>query len=223
MNRVLKVVLATSFAAVLASNASAAVILGDTADARLRNNYSTTFFVDSQTDTTIGAGDESYVSLQRQYVSVFQLPDLGLVANPFTSATASFTLLSVNKVQNWMGLSLFALDARASSTVLTSDAGGGTSVGLTLASNAPAGVKTTPDLATFLNAQYAAGAGVGQYVFFSFRPTDGGEVIWNFATADNATAADLPVSDYAAIPEPASLALAGLAAGSLLTLRRRRA
>jgi len=219
MNRFATVLLASVIAPVMVSSASAAVIYGDTADARAYNNWGTTG-VGNVTDTSITAGDQDYGNWN-DYVSVFQLPNEGAVSNPFSAATASFTLESASGT-SWVHLDLYALAARSSASVLTSDNGGGTNVGLSLSTSSTPGVKSTSsaNLLSFLNTQYAGGTGAGKYVFFAFRPTDVGSASYTFATADSATEANRPTLSYTAVPEPASLGL--LAASALFALRRRR-
>ena len=220
MNRFLTVVVASVFSPVLVSNASAAVINGDVADARVFNNFGP-FSVDSVASTTIAAGDQGFGNQLRHYVSVFQLPDVGAVADPFSAATLSFYLNSAGGT-SWVQLGFAGISARALPTVLASDASGGSNVNLSLTTTASAGLKSTSaaSLLSFLNTQYASGAGANQYVFFASRPTDVGDALWSFETADSLTPANRPTLDVTVIPEPASLGL--LAASALFALRRRR-
>jgi len=212
MNRFLTVLVASVLSPVLVSNASAAVIIGDVADS-LANGAGVN-------DPTIQPGS-FFFSDQRTYVSVFQLPDVGAVADPFSAATLSLYLNSAGGT-GWVQLAFHGTSARVLPTVLGSDAGGGSDLNFSLTTGAAvAEFKSISNasLLTFLNTEYAVGAGANKYVFFSSRPTDFGDASWNFETA-NGTLANRPTLDVTVIPEPTSLGL--LAAGAVLALRRRR-
>lgn len=144
---------------------------------------------------------------------------------------------------------LYGLGYRADSTVLATDAYVGASGGSgfdttdatllsadflrgdtdvratpAISTSAPL-VKSTSGnaLSTYLNAQYAAGAVGGNFVFLRVNPDElytGGQ--YEIATADNATASLRPVLTYevTAVPEPT--ALAGVTGLALLALRRNR-
>ncbi len=192
---ILGVALSPVYLPILAPNASAATIPGNTADALVASGS-----VSEVSAETIAAGSEAFGNPQRAYVSVFQLPNFGPVSNPFSSASASYTLISASG-SPWVRVNLRGINgARVEPTVLLGDAGGGTDVGLNLTTSSGAGVKTTTGsgLLDFLNAQYDTGNGAGKFVFLTFQPDDFGDTSYNFATADNATEADRPVITYEA-------------------------
>jgi len=152
---------------------------------------------------------------------VFQLPDVGAIADPFSAATLSLYLNSAGGT-SFVQLAFHGTSARVLPTVLGSDAGGGSNLNFSLTTSATVGEFksiSNASLLTFLNTEYAVGTGVNKYVFFSSRPTDTGEASWNFETA-NGILANRPTLDVTVIPEPTSLGLVG--AGALFLLRRRR-
>jgi hypothetical protein len=116
--------------------------------------------------------------IERCTVYVFQLPNLGAVANPFTGAAFAFNFIS--KAGTLRGYDLYGLGRRTSATVLTSDYYALFSTAdptdatrlqqSILTGSTPTGVVSTTaggnsNLVTYLNAQYAGGAGAGQHVF----------------------------------------------------------
>lgn len=129
------------------------------------------------TTTLMGAsGSDPWVD--RCTVSVFRLPEFGAVNNPFISA--SFTFNYVSKSGTLKNNDLYGLGRRASPEVLGADYHGRTTAVDTTNATAlqPAilvdatatGPLTTSstgstNLRNYLNAQYAGGAGAGQYVF----------------------------------------------------------
>ena len=207
-------VLALGLVTLAASTASAAIIQGDVADS-LANGAGVN-------DPTIQPGSFFFFE-QRTYVSVFQLPDVDAIANPFSAATLSLYLNSAGGT-GWVQLAFHGTSARVLPTVLGSDAGGGSALNFSLTTSAAVGEFksiSNASLLTFLNTEYAVGAGANKYVFFSSRPTDVGDASWSFETANSATPANRPTLDVTVIPEPTSLGLLG--ASALFGLRRRRA
>ncbi|MCX6858001.1 MAG: hypothetical protein NTV80_24200, partial [Verrucomicrobia bacterium] len=113
--------------------------------------------------------------MDRSSVFVLQLPNLGAVANPFTSAAFRFHLESVTGTPP--SVDLYGLGRRANAAVLAGDYYGQTATVDTsdatlilnnlLLSTTPTGFVSTSAAAlkNYLNAQYASGAGAGQYVF----------------------------------------------------------
>ncbi len=132
--------------------------------------------------TSLLAGGTASPVADRAAVYVFPLPDFGAVTNPFTTAKFQFHLLS--KTGTPPNVDLYGLGRRSSSTVLASDYYGETTTAdptdatllqnnILISANA-SGVRSTSTtggtaLINYLNAQYASGAGAGQYVFLRFN------------------------------------------------------
>ena len=123
--------------------------------------------------------------VERCTVYVFQLPNLGMVANPYTEASFSFNY--VEKTGTLRGNDLYGLGRRTAPTVLTTDfysqsstadSTDATRLQETILSNStPIGPVSTSaggnaNLVNYLNAQYAGGAGAGQYVFLRINTRD---------------------------------------------------
>ena len=135
--------------------------------------------LENQTSNTaiLGTGGSS-PWVDRCTVYVFELPDLGAIANPFKSASLSFNYIS--KDGTLKNNDLYGLGRRSAATVPGSDYYGQTSTsdptdatllqaGI-LTDNTPFGLVETSingsdALANYLNAQYASGAGIGEHVF----------------------------------------------------------
>ncbi len=135
--------------------------------------------VDSRTAASAYCGDTGSIPwVNRCTVYVFQLPNWGPVPAPFNDA--GFTFEYADLVGTPPIIDLYGLGRRPSATVLAGDYYGQTAVPdpsdatrlqasiltgstpLGLISTAPAGNSA---LISYLNAQYAGGAGAGQYVF----------------------------------------------------------
>lgn len=112
----------------------------------------------------------------RSTVFVFQLPDFGPVAQPFTSATLSFQVEAVS--DSPPGVDLYGLGKRDTPEVLPEDyygeaveADGTDALRIQtnlLTSTTGAGVRSSSEssaLAIYLNEQYDSGGGIGSYVF----------------------------------------------------------
>lgn len=186
-----------------------------------------------------GANDATNNANQgRAAIYVFQLPDLGLIANPFTSANLSFGLQLIDDATT-AAADLYGLGRRVAPTVLASDyyfgnGEDGTDADrlqqdiLTAAMNAGSentiiNTDATGDanLVTYLNAQYGAGAGVGQYVFLRLN-VDGGSTAqrgYNVHTANDVDTAKRPTISFEAIPEPSTWALFALGAAAMIRRR----
>ncbi len=126
------------------------------------------------TDPSYYAGQFNNVS--RSPVFVFQLPALGPVAQPFTSASVSLNLHEISTSPAPVGnVDLYGLGIRGTPTVLASDYWADTDLVDTtdatflqdniLTPSSTLGTTTSVDIADYLNAQYASGAGAGQFVF----------------------------------------------------------
>lgn len=139
---------------------------------------------DSKVTTLVGAGGNN-PWVDRATVYVFELPDLGQVENPFTSSSLLFDYVA--KQGTLKNNDLYGLGRRASSEVLGSDYYGqtatvdptdavllqadiltnGTAIGL-VNSSAQGGIA----LRDYLNGQYDAGAGIGEYVFLRLNSAE---------------------------------------------------
>lgn len=150
-------------------------------DAGIKDDFTPT---DQNSPTTLlGVGGSSpYVD--RCTVYVFQLPDMGAVANPFKTSTFTF---HVSGKDNVLGNNdLYGLGRRNSPTVLGSDYYGQSTTAdssdatrlqtAVLTDEIPLGLVTTSGagstaLLNYLNARYESGAGIGKYVFLRLNTT----------------------------------------------------
>ncbi|NJL70294.1 MAG: PEP-CTERM sorting domain-containing protein [Candidatus Competibacteraceae bacterium] len=230
---------------VLVHSVSAQTLIGLTEDARVRSNPATdpnpaTAFISSTTSETSQAGFGGSPTAFNSAVLVFQLPTLG-VGETFASAQLNFSAFKNSTPA--FDADLYGLDRRASATVLGTDFFAGANDTRTFATLLQSSILTpslgtsmtflstnttgNTNLTTFLNTQYAGGAGAGQYVFLRFNiDTAIHENTINryeVATADNATASLRPSIDYISIPEPSTFVLLSVAFGTVLLLRKRRA
>lgn len=160
---------------VLPSGLTSGTMLSEAADCSVTENPSIEKLSSATVD--VGArGNSPWV--ERCTVYVFQLPDLGAVVDPFQEA--DFTFEFVNKSATIRGYDLYGLGRRASSAVLktdfysqssSSDPTDATRIQQTIFNNnTPVGLVSTTDggdanLVSYLNEQYAGGAGSGEYVF----------------------------------------------------------
>lgn len=157
------------------------VLVSQAADAAVRDTAGPS--EQSNSTTVLGSGGSSPF-VDRNTVYVFQLPDLGAVANPFT--TASFAFNYVSKDGTVPDCDLYGLGRRDASTVLASDYYGQTSTAdptdatrlqTSILTNAtplgPVGTSASGNtsLLNYLNAQYASGAGIGKFVFLRLSST----------------------------------------------------
>jgi hypothetical protein len=184
----------------LAQEVRAADIYGNTTDAEVRSDV----VLDSTTVNTMIVGGSGSPITDRAAVFVMQLPSLGAVANPFTSAIFRFHLVS--KTGAPVNAHLYGLGSRSASTVLASDyygqnaatdASDATLLQSDILSSATAtGVISTKltgstALKNYLNAQYASGAGAGKYVFLrlSTMATPGGNNRYTVTAANGGAVA----------------------------------
>ncbi len=152
----------------------AAAIYGEISDTEVRSDG----VVSAANGNSMLSGGSGSPIMDRAAVYVIQLPSLGAVANPFTTATLRFNLAS--KTGTPPNLDLYGLGRRASSAVLAGDYYGGTGTAdpsdatllqdnILISTTATGVISTSATgstaLKNYLNAQYASGAGAGQYVF----------------------------------------------------------
>ena len=151
--------------------------------------------------------------IQVSAVYAFALPDLGAVADPFTTAELEFSFLSVDAVAAApdYNADLYGISRRELANVVAFDdffAGPGPDENATslqediLTPDTAVGRITSVDIASFLNAQYEGGAGVGQFVFLRFSPDYNTDVLiddrdgYLVATANNTDATLTPVINF---------------------------
>jgi hypothetical protein len=164
-------------ALMLAGPTQGQILYSNTTDGAIQ---STGAFADG-TATTMSVGGVGTVVTDRSVVMAFQLPSLGAVSNPLISASFSFncaTVLGAPPI-----VDLYGLGRRASATLQAADYYGATTTpdatDATLLQNnvlvptSTLGVNITSvvgsaNLMSYLNAQYAGGAGAGQFVFLRF-------------------------------------------------------
>lgn len=227
----------------VSSMSSAAVLTGNVADNELIGTAAgdggtgtgvsqvTTNNTVNGVDFTAGRVSEGAIGAG---VFVFELPSLALGES---LASVSFTFYNTG-VSGPLGpnLDFYGLGYRSASTVLIADyyVGANDTTNATLLQDNIFAAGTTPtvgfhsssasgnaNLTSFLNAQYAAGAQGGNFVFLRINPdafNTGGRI--RIATANNATSAWHPTITYTIIPEPSTGLL--LACGGLFLVIRRR-
>jgi hypothetical protein len=166
-------------------------------------------------------GSATTAGYGRNMLVVFQLPELGAVSNPFTTATFSVNFANKSGSPAY-NVDLYGLAAQATPTLPTTVFHANSTVdgrpGITLIQQDFATTTTAlgslstsgGNLLAYLNAQYNAGAGAGQYVVLRFNPdssTLGTTAVgYNFSSVDNGTN-PIPSITYTAIPEPGGGAL----------------
>ncbi len=235
--------LATIITSAAPQAGAAVTILGNLADNSINNDPATRNV--NSVDEIVKSGVNNPNA--RNVVFVFQLPTLGAGQN-FNSSTLSFTLLQngATQVANasftagttpGFNLDLYGLGARATSTVATGDIYFGATADTTDATLLQAdfitpttGVGTVSftgaTLDNYLTAQYAAGAGAGQFVFLRLNPdAPAGSDSSNTQNYRVSMANNTGTTSYSKIvpqivPEPGSFALLGL--GCILAATRRR-
>jgi len=167
----------------------------------------------------VGVGSEPFGD-GRNAVINFKLPDLGAVSNPFESAWLTINLESRTNVDGFdFNLDLYAFpprpgfqlpvlgtgvyyesgadDPNTAMTLIQKDLiAGGSAAAPGRYSTNTAG---SNNLVDYLNAQYAGGIGVGEYVFFRLNPdADNGAVIESFdlTSADGANPVNRPAISF---------------------------
>ena len=167
----------------------------------------------------------------------FQLPDVGLVSDPFTSASFEANIYQMGAA-TVTDIDLYGLERRAASTILPSDWYIGSETDTTpgtvllqdgwLTPSTTLGrLSTSSDantkLLSYLNNNYGGGAGAGEYVFLRGSYASPNMAAgWDAYNMTMREAGGAPNVDYPAItvtspvPEPATVGLLGL--GSLVLL-----
>lgn len=228
-------------AAPLVEEGRADVLLGVNAEYTTSATVTTTPTDGGGTATATGAtatfGRNGTGNNVSNLVFVFQLPEWGNIANPFV--TADFTAYIKSQRNTFSGtVDLYGLTARSTSAPAASDffVGGNDVTGATkLMDTFQADTGTNPadgaarstnaagDLAlrNYLNAQYAGGAGAGDFVFLrlSHEALPASFKEYTFYTAEQAGTSLDPVITCTAVPEPASVLIA--LGASMLLIRRR--
>ncbi len=166
--------LALAIAGLLTFSAKAATIFGNTSDADVRSDG----LVSASTGSSMLPGVSGTPAMDRSAVYVFQLPDFGAVANPFTTAIFRFEMSSNSGTP--ANVDLYGLGRRTASTVLASDYYGQTTTAdssdatflqdnILISSTATGIISTNSNggtsLKNYLNTQYASGVGAGKFVF----------------------------------------------------------
>lgn len=155
----------------------------------------------------VGAG------FDRAAIVMFLLPDLGMVADPFGSASFS-AYINQRSISNAVGGDLYGLPRRATSDPLLTDyfgrdAGPDPTAGVVLIQdnfltntttvNAQVTTSTAGNdaLRDYLNAQYDGGNGIGEYVFLRINTDADTTQRWNMFSADGASSdAETPQINY---------------------------
>lgn len=236
-----------AFFALVVTNSNASIIIADPADAMVINTGGASALnlsVVDAADLSLRSGrfddaTDAPLGSNTSVVVPFLLPDFGATTDPFSTATFNFTLEQAatgNPPHSLFGLQ----GTRTSPTVLPEDfqfAGQTGTTGETLlesnliVNGDPAGDITSTDISAFLNAQYANGAGAGEYVFLRLNPSAGNAALFNgtnngavITSADAATNQPFIefTSDAPIIPEPTHFLLFTFVLGLVTTSRRRR-
>ena len=200
--------------ALVASPQSAAQTIVADSDSEHTENGS--LINDTAAVLKVGVGSEPFGN-GRNAVINFKLPNLGAVNNPFTSAKLVVNLESLTSVDGFgFNVDLYAFpprpgfdrpvlgtlvyyesdaeDPNLEMTLIQTDLiTGGSGAVLGRYSTSAAG---SNNLLNYLNAQYAGGSGIGEYVFFRLNPdADNGSVLesYNLTSADGANAANRPM------------------------------
>jgi hypothetical protein len=175
---------------------------------------------DGPTSLRIGVGVESFLPGRNAVIS-FQLPDLGPVVAPFTSAVLNVFLESVTSVDGFaFNVDLYAFPPRSggipvpvlgtlvyyednppdpnpSMTLLQDDLIiGGDAAALGPKSTSASG---SAALVNFMNEQYAGGASAGEFIFLRLNPdADNGSVVegYNLTSTEGLIASNRPTISY---------------------------
>ncbi|MGJ8723390.1 MAG: hypothetical protein ACSHYB_02445 [Roseibacillus sp.] len=170
----------------------------------------------------------------------FELPSLGAVTNPFTSADLGVMVHEMGNA-TITDLDLYAVRTSATPAILISDWYNGSafdgsatliqesfltpasSVGFVGAPNNNTNALGDAALLNYLNTAYASGAGAGDFVFlrlsYGSDSLAAGWDAYKITVREAGQMGEWPVIEYTAIPEPSAMSLSALSL--LLTLRRR--
>ena len=221
-------------------------IYSDAADGQveMRSDW-TSPAIQNTNDWNMGVG-EWYGNGLLSAVMPFQLPDVGMVTNPFTSATFGVNLFEMGNA-TVTDLDLYGVRVNEFPEISASDyySGAGPDPGATLiqasfltpaSTTASAGPASGPNnftdeagsaaLLAYLNSAYDGGAAAGEYVFLRVSyASDEYATSWDaykFTSRNAALEGDWPV--LTVVPEPGTYALLALSALALAarTVRRRR-
>jgi len=192
--------------AVLPPDGVAGTLLGDATDCEVQLTLGTPpYAITDLTSTNLlpgTSGGSPAPFKERVPVFPFRLPNFGAVTNPFLSASFTFNFISKNNTPAG-NLDLYGLGRRADGIVLTNDYWTATNAvdptdATLLQDNILTGASTAYGLQTslaggnaalraYLNAQYAGGAGAGQYVFLRLStdaPQTGGTTRYTLTSAE---------------------------------------
>ncbi|MGB6220307.1 PKD domain-containing protein [Haloferula sp.] len=177
---------------------SSGPMFGDPADATPRGG---TAVMDSDSDSLIAG--RTFSADDRSAICVFELPDLGMVDDPFASSSFEFYFEDTrNMAPTEPSVDLYGLGSRAARTVLNSDYytgvyGGDTTdaiplqQGILTPTSATGATYRTDSVASaglleYLNDQYAGGEGAGQFIFlrFSMSAAVGTDVRYTITSGD---------------------------------------
>lgn len=199
--------------------------------------------------TTVNAGDDNgaFNQLYSAAILVFQLPSIP-VGEAITTANlgvywdadnmqsiGSLAGSTDTAMPKWCDL--YAVRYSASSAIITNDWGYKASVGVNdvllesqflyqdanvtmNATLAETSVSADAALASWLTAQYAAGAVAGDYIFLRVHAMKDSGNAWKVTSGDAATQKPLLTIETSVIPEPATVGMIGLGAVIAMLVRR---
>ncbi|MDB4438360.1 autotransporter-associated beta strand repeat-containing protein [bacterium] len=215
--RIRRVVEVLGLAAFFSAGVQAQTIYSDPSDLSLKMDRTdgTTVSANGPNEAANPVGKSGAADgFDRAAVFVFQLPDLGVVENPFGGATLGLYLFQDTATADVNG-DLYGLGRRFTPDVLLDDyfgreAGPDTTDATLIqddyltAGGAPVNslVTTSPSgseaLADYLNAQYEGGSGIGQYVFLRINTDADTTRRWNFRSVNgaNGNLAETPQINY---------------------------
>ena len=225
------------------SNVRAQVIYSDHNNAAVASSDNS---VNATGNWELWAGGTPWLTANAPESSVvlaFQLPSLGNVSNPFSTATLGITFFGKDGTPTG-DVDLYGLGVRGASAVLGSDYFSGAldgSAGVTLLENnimtpsTPAVAADSAnnvfstDLAGYLNTAYAGGADAGQYVLLRLSYDQSGinsDTCYHIeSNPGSGTPNDYPQINYTLTPapEPSAMALCGLGGlcMAVMVVRRR--